>query len=80
VAIAVDIGAAAALLGGITRTEFGEMVERVEMPPARVLSGRRVWLADELVAAARGLPLAPADASRIDEWIAEPAAQAFPGS
>jgi predicted DNA-binding transcriptional regulator AlpA len=56
--IAVDSDTAAAMLGGISRSTFLERVSRGTLPRPRKIGARSVWLVEELIAAARALPLA----------------------
>lgn len=56
--IAVDAAAAAQMMGGIGRSTFLDRVSRGELPRPRKIGSRSVWLVEELIVAARGLPVA----------------------
>lgn len=55
--IAVDSDTAAAMLGQIGRTTFLTRVSRGELPLPRKIGSRSMWLVEELVEAARALPV-----------------------
>lgn len=55
--IAVDAPTAAAMLGQIGESTFLERVSRGELPRPRKLGRRSMWLVEDLLAAARDLPV-----------------------
>ena len=55
--IAVDSDTAAAMLGGIGRSTFLAKVSRGELPKPRKIGARSLWLVEELLDAARALPV-----------------------
>ena len=55
--IAVDAPTAAEMLGQLGESTFLERVSRGELPRPRKLGRRSMWLVEDLLAAARALPV-----------------------
>lgn len=55
--IAVDAPTAAEMLGQMAKSTFLARVARGELPRPRRLGGRSMWLVEDLLAAARALPV-----------------------
>lgn len=55
--ITVDAETAAAMMGNLGRSTFLERVSRGELPKPRKIGSRSMWLVEELLEAARNLPV-----------------------